>query len=174
MSIIRKFSFIIIVLITIVSIVFTTGCGVSGSTSSDLSETGEYKQGTIVEGGEIYDTEKFSILWPDRWDKIDITDGVLIYTKDFSVVVTVSGSDITESGDKALLEDIAKQNNGTPLEEVSMFGVKLYKTSFTEDDKDKTVYSGAWNGQQVKIELIGKDHQNNEIIKAVVESIELR
>ncbi len=113
-------------------------------------------------------------MWPDLWDEIDITDGAMVYTKDFSIVVTVSGSDVTESGDKVLLEDIAKQNNGTPLEEVSMFGVKLYKTSFMADDKDQTVYSGAWNGQQVKIELTGEDHQNNEIIKAVLESIKLR
>jgi len=174
MSIIRKFTFIIIVLVTSIIVVFIAGCGISGSTSSNVSEVNEGESETKVEGGKIYDTQEFSILWPDLWDEIDITDGVMVYTKDFSVVVTVSGSDVIESGDKALLEDIAKQNNGTPLEEVSMFGVKLYKTSFIADDKDQTVYSGAWNGQQVKIELTGEDHQNNEIIKAVLESIKLR
>ena len=173
MSVIKKYSIIIIVVITIACIVFIAGCGVSafGSTSSNTSKT---NQGSIAEGGaKIYETKKFSILWADMWDVIDVPDGTMIYNLNYSVLVTVTGNDVADSEAKAFLEDIAKQKNGTPVEVTSLLGGTFYKTSFTADEKDKTMYSGVLSGQQVKITVTGKDTQNNETVKAIIESIKL-
>jgi len=88
--------------------------------------------------------------------------------------VSVSGSNVTEAEDKALLEGMSKQYSGTALEEVSMFGMKFFKTSFTANGSDQTMYSGVRNGEQVKIQMAGKDHQNNEAIKSMFSSIKLK
>ena len=178
MSVIRKCSFIIIAVITITCIVFIAGCGISvfGSTSSNTSITGKDKENngvTKVEGGKIYETKKFSILWADMWDVIDVPDGTMIYNSDYSVLVTAVGNNVTEPEAKAFLEDIAKQNNGTAVEEISLLGVKFYKTSFTTEEKDQIMYSGILDGQQVIIKVTGKDSQNNKTIKAIIESIKL-
>jgi hypothetical protein len=184
MSVVKKWSFIAIVIVAIVCMVFMAGCGGSKteSASTTASGGGEVKETSAAEEtkaasnvkGETYDTEKFSILAPEGWEKMDIPGGVQLYKGNDIMQVSVSGSNVTEAEDKALLEDMSKQYNGTALEEVIMFGVKFFKTSYTANGSDQTMYSGVRNGEQVKIQMAGKDHQNNEAIIAMLESISLK
>ena len=178
MSVTKKWPLVVIIVFVIVSMAFAVGCGGSKSeTASSTSSGGNESKETVAEAkvkGEIYDTEKFSILAPDGWNKMDIPGGVQLYQGNDVLQVAVSGSNITEEDDKALLEDMSKQYNGTPLEEVSMFGMKFFKISFTASGSDQTMYSGVRNGEQVIIQVAGKDHANNETIKAMLESIKLK
>ncbi len=179
MSVLKRLCIIIAAIITITLMASLAGCTGTppGSPSSNASSENAAKETAAaleVEGGKMYETQKFFILWPDLWDVVDVPDGVQVYTSSNTVLMTISVSAATEAEVKTQIEDMAKQNNGTPLEEVTMFSVKLFKTSFTSDEKDQTLYSGITNGEQVTIKIVGKDNQNNEIIKAMLESIKLK
>jgi hypothetical protein len=192
MSVVKKWSLVAVMIVVIAGMVFMAGCGGSKteSASTTASGGGEVKATAVEAGettaaaeetkaasnvkGETYDTEKFSILAPEGWEKMDIPGGVQLYKGNDIMQVSVSGSNVTEAEDKALLEDMSKQYNGTALEEVTMFGVKFFKTSYTANGSDQTMYSGVRNGEQVKIQMSGKDHQNNEAIIAMLESISLK
>jgi hypothetical protein len=192
MSVFKKWSLAVVVVVVIACMVSIAGCGsakiesasTTASGGSDAKETKaeagetaaaaeETKAASNIKG-ETYDTEKFSILAPEGWEKMDIPGGVQLYKGNDIMQVTVSGSNVTEAEDKALLEGMSKQYNGTALEEVAMFGVKFFKTSFTANGSDQTMYSGVRNGEQVKIQMAGKDHQTNEAIIAMLESISLK
>jgi len=179
MSILKRFCIIIVVIIAIAFMAFMASCTGTpqGSTSSNTSGENVVKETTAaseVEGGKMYEAQKFFILWPDLWDVVDVPGGVQIYTSSNTVLMTISAGAASEAEVKTQIEEMVKQNSGTPLEEVTMFGVKLYKTAFKLDDKDQTIYSGITNGEQVTIKIVGEDNQNNEIIKSMLASIKLK
>ena len=175
MTFAKKIILIVAVIAIIASMSLITACGGSKTEAKAESASGQTEASQKAEvAGEKYDTEKFSILVPSGWEKMDITGGVQIYKGNDVMQVAVVGSNVTEEEDKALTEGTKEQYGGTELEEVTMFGVKFYKTSFTYSGVDQTIYSGVKNGEQVKIQMAGKDHANNEAIIAMLESITLK
>jgi hypothetical protein len=174
---IAKLFLIAICIVTMVAIVGAfTACGGGDAKSgtvpkeegAEVAETAAEVKGTAAE------TDKFSMIVADGWEKMDITGGFQIYKGNDIIQVTVSGMNVTEDEDKSLLENMASQYDGTALEEVNMLGVKFYKTSFTYSGVEQTIYSGVKDGEQVKIQLAGKDHMNNADIMTMFESIALK
>jgi len=139
--------------------------------------------------GVIYETELFSILVPDGWVTEDVSAedlaaedlaaegsiGVVI-TKDKDVMQLSVLVDIPDAAtfSKQQVELVVKGLNGTALEEVTMFGIKFFNTSYTLDGKDQTIFYGDRNGDVVIIAMAGKDHQNNVEIKAMLDSIKFK
>lgn len=184
MSAIKRWYFVAVVIIAIAVLVFMAGCAGAKSKSSSASD-GNNAQSSSAEiqetaaksnvKGEIFDSEKFSILVPDGWEKINSSVSVAFYTGNNMLEISITGSNVTESEAKQLLTKRANQKGGTPLEEVTMFGVKFFKTSYSESELDMTVYSGARNGEQVQIATIEiKDHPKHKEIIAMLESIKLK
>ena len=138
--------------------------------------------------GKTYETEKFSILVPVGWEAKDLSqDGggaEVVITKDkdamqLSVVGEPSNytEDIPDAATfcKKQIEYMAKSLNGTAPEEITMFGIKFFKTSYTLNSMDQTIFFGDINGGDiVKMVMAGKDHQNNVEIKAMMESIKFK
>ena len=69
---------------------------------------------------------------------------------------------------------MAEQQNGTPVEEVTMFGAKFFQTTGIVGGKDTTSAWGLTNGLAVNLVMIGKDHPNNVEIKAMLDSIKFK
>jgi len=189
MSLIKKVALIVGVITVLAMMALMTACGGGAKTEATTAKASEAAETTAAKAseaaettaaaesnvaGETYEIDKFSILVPTGWEKMDIPGGVQIYKGNDIMQVSVSGSNVTEAEDKALLEGMSKQYSGTALEEVAMFEMKFFKTSFTANGSDQTMYSGVRNGEQVKIQMAGKDHQNNEAIKAMFASIKLK
>ena len=190
MAVIKKWSFVAVVILAITIVAFMTGCSGpekqsqilvkdgAGETAAEAKETvaeaEENKAASNIKG-EIFDSEKFSILVPAGWEKINSSVSVAFYTGNNLLEISITGSNVTESDAKQLLTKRANQKGGTPLEEVTMFGVKFFKTSYSESELDMTVYSGARNGEQVQIATIEiKDHPKHKEIIAMLESIKLK
>jgi len=155
------------------------------------SETIAAAEETVAESmvkGAIYETEMFSILVPDWWETKDLsTEGAV-------AVVITKGEDHMQLGvylapyytdkypdtataeaySKDLIENTVEQQNGTAVEEVTMFDVTFFKTSFTANGMYQTSFAGEKNGKAFSIITDGKDHQDNEEIKAMLESIEFK
>lgn len=170
---------LLLTLTTLVLIVMPlAGCG--GSASSESAGQADSAETTAAAAeevkGEMIENDKFSMIVADGWEQMELSGaaGFQVYKGNDVIQVKVSGMNVTEEEDKTLLENMKEQYGGTDLEEVSMLGMKFYKTSFTASGVDQTIYSGVRNGEQVSIQMAGKDHQNNKDIKAMFESIKLK
>ena len=196
MSTVKKWLLVLIVIIAIASMAFPA-CNdpkEMGQTRGEVkaSETVAAAKETVAESkvkGTIYETDKFSILVPDGWVTKDVSAedlaaedlaaegsvGVLI-TKDKDSMMLSVLVDIPDAAtfSKEQVEGIIKILNGTAIEEVTMFGIKFFKTSDTVDGRDQTVFYGDRNGDVVIIAMTGKDHQNNVAIKAMLDSIKFK
>ena len=192
MSQIKKWLPVLIVFIAIASMAFPA-C----SDPKEMGQTrGEVKTSQTVAAaketvaaskvkGAIYETDKFSILVPDGWVTKDLSvEGIVAvaitkgeYLMQLAVYLnpdfTAQHPDALAYS-KYLMENSIEQENGTPIEEVTMFDSKFYKTTFTADGMDKTGFIGDKNGEVVAIVTGGKDHQNNMEIKAMLDSIKFK
>ncbi len=181
MSTIKKWSFVVVAIVAIASMVFMAGCGGSKSESaSSVTSVGSEAKETVAESmikGEIYENSKFSITVPDGWVISYKTESsVWLNTEDevFGMIVEISRNNVTEADIKSEVEELIKSKNGTPLEEVTMLGVKFFITSVIDGSLDQTAYLGVRNGERVFIALAGKGHQNNDEMKAMMESIKFK
>jgi len=177
---ITKLILVAVCILTMIAVIGTfTACGGSSakaetSTKEEGGKAEEVQETAAEVKGTQAETDKFSMIVVDKWEKMDISGGFQIYKGNDIIQVKVSGMNVTEEEDKSLLENTASRYEGTPLEEVNMFGIKLFKTSFTYSGVEQTFYSGVKNGEQVHIQLSGKDHMNNADIMAMFESITLK
>jgi len=173
MSGMKKWCFVIIVAVVIVSMLNVTGC-------EEAKETIAESNATVAESilkGEVYENSKFSITVPAGWIKSYETESsVWLNTEDevFGIVVEISRNNVTEADIKAEVEELIKSKNGTPLKEATMLGIKFFTTSVIDGTLDQTAYIGVRNGERVSIILAGKDHKNNNEMKAILESIKFK
>ena len=198
MSVIKKLLPVLIVFIAISSMGALFECSGKqtemGQTRSEVkaSETVAAAKETVAESkvkGTIYETDKFSILVPDGWVTEDVSAedlaakdlaakgsvGVLITKdKDSMMLSVLVGIPDAATFSKEQVEGIIKILNGTAIEEVTMFGIKFFKTSDTVDGSDQTVFYGDRNGDVVIIAMGGKDNQNNAALKAMLNSIKFK
>lgn len=197
MSSVKKWLLAFVVILTIASMGAYDSCGAE---YGEMSQTrGEEKAGetvaaakeTVAESkvkGVMYETELFSILVPDGWitEELSAEDfagagaaegsvGVWI-TKDKDSMILSVLLDIPDAAtfSKEMIEGNIELLNGTALGEVTMLGIKFFGESHTSDGDYQTVYYGDRNGDVVIISMVGKDHENNVEIKAMLDSIKFK
>lgn len=197
MPTVKKWLLVYVVILTIASMALLAGsCGdmvMLLAKERDVvktSETVAAEKETVAESkvkGTIYETDKFSILVPDGW----VTEGMsaedlaaedlaaeggvgvaITKDKDFMLLFVLGGIPDAAAFSKEQVEKNAELLNGTAVEEVTMFGIKFFKTTYTLDDQ--TIFYGDRNGDVVAISMGGKDHQNNVEIKAMLDSIKFK
>ncbi len=117
---------------------------------------------------------KFTVNALDNWVRNDVPNGVQIHKASGDILqIQVINTNIKEAEDKELLQALAEKYNGTPLETVELFGIKFLTTSYTAYGKEQAFYSAVKNGEQIKIQVSGKNYEANPDIKAMVESIKI-
>jgi hypothetical protein len=187
MSEVKKWCFIVVAIVAIACMFLMAGCEEAKETVVDTKETVVESKEIVTESkvtlaestikGEIYENSKFSITVPDGWIISYKTDNsVWLNTKDevFGMIIEISRNDVTEADIKSEVEELIKSKNGTPLEESMMLGIKFFDTSVIDGSLDQTAYIGVRNGERVSIVLAGKDHKNNDEMKAMMESIKFK
>jgi len=185
MSTVKKWLLVLVLILAIASVALLAGyCGspsqedYQNRAADGTSETAPATKEIVAESkvnGTIYETDKFSILQPDGW-KVTVSPGGVLFEKgEYAMMVNVGdATGSTEAFLKELVEKMAKQQNGTPVEEVTMFAGKFFRTRFTLEGKDTTEVWGLTNGLAVNLVMIGKDHPNNVEIKAMLDSIKFK
>ena len=177
MSRVKKWSFILVVIVAISGMFLIAGCEEAKETAADAKEAAEVTVAESTLKGEVYENSKFSITVADGWIISYKTDNsVWLNTEDevFGIIVEISRNNVTEADIKSEVEELIKSKNGTPLEEVTILGVKFFKTSVIDGSLDQTAYIGVRNGERVSIVLAGKGHQNNVEMKAMMGSIKFK
>jgi hypothetical protein len=192
LSVIKKLLPVLVVILAIPSIAMA--CFDSGSSSAlqgqtkievKTVETTAEAQETVAESkvnGIMYETDKFSILQPDGWKATEVSGGVVFEKSTDAMQLSVGAEppnyteDIPDAATfcKKQVEFMAKSLNGTAPEEITMFGIKFFKTSYSLDGRDQTIFYGDRNSDIVIMAMAGKDHQNNVEIKAMLESIKFK
>jgi hypothetical protein len=173
MSGVKKWYFVTVTIIAIISMLLIVGCEEAKEIVSESNVT--VAEPTIK--GEIYENSKFSITVPDGWVIAYKTENsVWLNTNDevYGIIVEISRNNVTEADIKSEVDELIKSKNGTPLEEVTALGVKFFKTSVKDGDLDQTAYAGVRNGEKVAIVLAGKGHESNSEMKAMMESIKFK
>ena len=184
MSQIKKWLLVLVVIIAIASMAFLTSCAPqelfqkkgNETTTATSSATKETAAESKVKG-TIYETDRFSVLQPDGWQATAVSDGVIFTKGDYTVNVEIGDAtkSVTEDFIKNLTETLAKQQNGTPVVEVPMFGSKFFQTTYTnKEGKSQTQGWVIVNGELLALAMAGKDHQNNVEIKAMLDSIKFK
>ena len=152
-------------------------------TVAAAKETAAETEDTLSESevnGVICETDVFSILQPDGWKATEVkTEGSVLFEKDGFAILLSAGdktsfSSMTEATIKEMIVVFAKQNNGTPLEEVTIGGAKFFQSRGTLDGNETTFAYALTNRLFVHLAIMGKDHPNNVEIKAILDSIKFK
>jgi hypothetical protein len=153
----------------LVLISLITGCGQPSTAATEPSAALE---------GEKFENDNFSIMVPAGWRKVEDPMTVQIIDDEValdSIAIAVDGSPTSpykpDWAKKRVDESVKAYNASTP-KEVSAFGKTWWKTTYTAFDTYKTQYSRVTDdGYLVEVTLSGKDHESNEKLKAVQDTL---
>ncbi len=168
--------FTVIVVVMIAAMMFVAGCGSKDAAPAGDSDSGDSPGATVPTiSGERFETETVSMIVADGWDVMDINGGLQAY-KGISkaVEVWVRGSGLADDAGKKSMENFANNYDGTAVEEVEMFGLTFFSTTFEFSGMKQTKYGSIKNGQQIEITLAGEDHLEDEEIMGMFYSIEFK
>ncbi len=165
----------IVVVVTLMALLMLAGCG-SDSDSGAAGEPAEEAQPAVpTVKGERYETETVSMVVADGWDVMDISGGLQAYLGiSKAVEVWVRGSGLADDAAKKSMENFAANYDGTDVEEMELFGLPFYATSFEFSGMQQTKYGAVKDGKQIEITLAGENHLDDEQIMGMFYSIELK
>lgn len=122
--------------------------------------------------GELYESEKFSIIVAKDWEAMDIDGGVQIYKMSGEAVqIYFRGSNMSETEPQTQTESQSKQYNGTSPEEVERWGKRWWTTTYTAMDLEQLKYLRIEAGQLVSVAAAAKDIESDSDILGMLESI---
>lgn len=156
-------------LLLIAFIIAMLGCsqgGTPGGTTNQASVP------TIE--GSTFDAQGFTIIVPKGWESVKIDGGVQMYKGSDIVQVYIRGYNMTAGEDKGQTESNSKRYNGTQPEQIDVFGMKFWKTTYKAASVYQTSYLSMKNGQLVSVQIAGPDHETNETIKGILNTLKFK
>ncbi len=171
---------VVMVMLIVLCLLLLTGCvlqinsdgNVSLPQVSALTEAVENIAASLE--GEQIETDGFSMTAPKGWNRMVIQGGVQLYRGSDVFQITVDGYNVSQEEDLALLQSLADQYDGTDITTVDMLGMTFYTTSFTALGVEQTFYSAVRDGEQIHIQLGGKDHNDNTELQGMLSSVRLK
>ena len=128
-----------------------------------------------LEGGTVYETEKFSVTGAPGWDKMDIDGGIQLYKSDALLQICVRGYGLAEQDNIMIIESMLEMaDESSPITQKSMLGIDFDTATFTAFGMEQTIYATIIDGEQLSIQLGGKDHATDETMQAMLGSIKLK
>lgn len=124
--------------------------------------------------GTVFEAPGFTIVVPKGWESIKIDGGVQMFKGSDIVQVYIRGYNMTAGEDKGQTESNAKRYGGTQPEQIDIFGMKFWKTTYTAASVYQTSYLSMKNGQLVSVQIAGPDHDKNEAIKGILNTLKFK
>jgi len=146
------------------SLILLQGCGKS-KTSSDVNKQTK---------GKYYDTEFFTMFIAKGYAEMAINGGVQAYKGNNFIEIHVRGLNQTEADIEASINILAKNYEGTAPERVDLFGQVFHHSYILAQGTPQHVYLAVKDGKKISITLSGKDHDKDEDLKIMFESIKLK
>jgi len=157
----KKILAIIAVLICVSMI--TSGCD-SGKTTEGNKET----------KGKYFETDFFTMFIADGYTEMAINGGVQAYKGNNFIEIHVRGLNQTEADMEASINILAKNYEGSAPDKVDLFGLQFHHSSILAQGTPQDVYLAVKDGKKISITLSGKDHEKDENLKVMFESIKLK
>lgn len=145
-----------------------TGCGSSAPQGGSGNGT-EPKTETIK--GEPMETDHFTMTVATGYNKMDISGGIQAYQGSNAIEVWVRPS--TQDSQKEA-EKFAADYDGTDPEQVELFGLTFYTTTYTYSGSYQTKYIAVSDGNRIEIGITGADHENNKELQGMLGSISFK
>lgn len=149
------------------------GCSQGGTPSGTPGDTANQASVPDIEG-RTFDAQGFTIVVPKGWQSMKIDGGVQMYKDNDIVQIYIRGFNMTAGEDKIQTERNARQYNGTQPEQIDIFGMKFWKTTYTAASVYQTSYLSMKNGQLVSVQIAGNNHETNETIKGILGTLKFK
>lgn len=156
--------FFAIALMIFCSVILLQGCGKS-KTSSDANKLTE---------GKYFNTEFFTMFIADGYTEMAVNGGVQAYKDNNFIEIHVRGLNQTEADIEASINILAKNYEGSAPEKIEMFGQVFHHSYILAQGTPQDVYLAVKEGKKISITLSGKDHDKDEDLKLMFESIKLK
>jgi hypothetical protein len=150
------------------------GCGGS-KTEGNKTDPGKPAEVT----GTLFETSFMSFRHSDEWRVTEDTNWKTINCEKGSAltpthyVLIKSAKDSFATAEQAV-SDFAQKYNGSPAEKVSYNNIEYYQTSFEYGGTSQTMLVTMVGEEKVTITLQGAGHQDDQSIKDILNSIELK
>lgn len=156
------------ILVIALAAALMTGCGSSAPQSASGNGT-EPKTEAIK--GETVETDHFTMTVATGYNKMDISGGIQAYQGSNAIEVWVRPS--TQNAEEEAGK-FAADYDGTDPEQVELFGLTFYTTTFTASGYDQTKYVAISDGNRIEIGITGADHENNKELQGMLNSISFK
>jgi hypothetical protein len=159
------------------SLMLLAGCGAPGVTPAGSSAAASAKPAEATAApkaqGTLFETDKFSLMVPEGWEKMDVDGGVQLYKTSGEVIeVHFRGSNMNQDEAQRQVESTASQYNGTAAKEVDFLGRKFWTTSFTSGaGVPQVTYLAIEDGVMLSVKAGGPAYDTNPEFQAILESI---
>lgn len=160
-------------LLLIAFMVAMPGCSQGSTPSGTPGGTANQVSVPAIEGS-TFDAQGFTIVVPKGWESVKIDGGVQMYKGSHIVQIYIRGYNMTAGEDKGQTESNSKRYNGTQPEQIDIFGMKFWKTTYTAASVYQTSYLSMKNGQLVSVQIAGADHETNETIKGMLGTLKFK
>lgn len=159
-----------IILAALIALVAFSACGKEDG-GDKTTKAGETTTEAAIQGVKV-ETDKFSIVVPDGWEKMDVEGGFQLY-KMSGEVVEVHFRGFNQGADHAKLqvENMQKNYNGTAVKEIELLGKKFWNTTYTAADVPQVLNACIEDGVMISIKYAGKDLETNPVFMDIVNSI---
>lgn len=145
-------------------ILVTSGCGKAKIGNIESKQT----------KGKYFETEFFTVFIADGYTEMPIHGGVQAYKGNNFIEMHVRGLNQTEADIEASINILAKNYEGSAPEKVEMFGLSFLHSSILAQGTPQDVYLAVKDGKKISITLSGKDHDKDEELKVMFDSIKLK
>lgn len=156
----KKSTILILILVLALTI---AGCG-GDSSSSGSAPKAEIK-------GERFEAEGFSVIVPDKWEAMDIKNGIQMYKPTNETIKITLKKDAQSAQVKT--KGVTERYEGSEPKEVEFIGIKFLTTSFEYSGMDQTYYYADLEEELLFIETVKGDYNTPEFA-GIIDSIEFK
>jgi len=148
-------------------------CG--GEKTDDKDKTtkaGENTTAAAVQGVKI-ETDKFSMVVPDGWEKMDVDGGFQLYKMSGEIVeVHFRGFNQGATHAKLQVEGQAKAYSGTEAKEIELLGKTFWNTTITVNNVPQVFNACIEDGVMISVKYGGPNLDTNPDYMKIVNSVE--
>lgn len=121
------------------------GCGDKKEDTGETTAAGTGADDTTAApaiNGTLFETDNFSVIVPDGWEKMDVDGGFQLYKMSGEIIeIHFRGFNQGETQAKLQVESSAKGLNGTTPVEEEFLGKTFWKTVYTANSVSQVFYA---------------------------------
>ncbi len=124
--------------------------------------------------GKYCETEFFTMFIPDGFTEMAINGGIQAFKGLNFIEIHVRGLNQNEADVIASINILAKNYEGSAPDKLDILGLSFHHSSIVAQGVPQDVFLAVKDGKKVSITLSGKNHDKDENLKAMFDSIKFK